>query len=98
MVRDFLEAKKNAETLKTFFNTSLGETFEEKGEAPEWERLYNRREFYPKGIVPQGGLILTAGADVQTDRIEVEIVAWGRGKDFMTDLQSVLKVLCTPKT
>src|SRR5581483_6298474 len=32
-------------------------------------------------IVPRGGLFLTAGADVQKDRIEVEIVAWGRGKE-----------------
>ena len=30
--------------------------------------------------MPAGGLFLTAGADVQRDRIEVEVVAWGRGK------------------
>jgi phage terminase large subunit GpA-like protein len=29
--------------------------------------------------VPIGGLFLTAGADVQKDRIEVSIWAWGRG-------------------
>jgi len=29
--------------------------------------------------VPKGGLVLTAGADVQRDRIEVEVVAWGEG-------------------
>jgi phage terminase large subunit GpA-like protein len=29
--------------------------------------------------VPSGGLFLTAGADVQKDRIEVSIWAWGRG-------------------
>jgi phage terminase large subunit GpA-like protein len=29
--------------------------------------------------VPDGGLILTAGADVQKDRIEVDVWAWGRG-------------------
>ena len=32
-------------------------------------------------LVPRGGLFLTAGADVQKDRIEVEITAWGRGKE-----------------
>ena len=31
--------------------------------------------------MPPGGLFLTAGADVQKDRIEVEITAWGRGKE-----------------
>lgn len=30
--------------LKTFVNTGLGETWKEKGDAPEWRRLYDRRE------------------------------------------------------
>jgi phage terminase large subunit GpA-like protein len=30
--------------------------------------------------VPEGGLVLTAGADVQANRIEVEIVAWGTNR------------------
>jgi hypothetical protein len=51
------------------------------GEAPEWQKLYDRRESYKVGTVPTGGLFLTAGADVQKDRIEVEITAWGRGKE-----------------
>ena len=34
---------------------------------------------WPVGTVPEGGLFLTAGADVQKDRIEVEVWAWGRG-------------------
>ena len=32
------------------------------------------------GVIPQGGLLLTAGGDVQKDRIEVSIWAFGRGK------------------
>lgn len=59
----------------------LGETWAQQGEAPEWQRLYERRETYPIGIVPNDGLFLTAGADVQKDRIEFEVVAWGRGKE-----------------
>ena len=51
----------------------------ESGEAPDWRRLYDRRERWPAGTVPEGGLILTAGADVQKDRIEVDVWAWGRG-------------------
>ena len=82
MVRAFLSAKEHGEeAMKTFVNTSLGEVFEIRGEAPEWERIYNRREEYPIGIVPEGGLFLTAGADVQRDRIEVEVVAWGRNRE-----------------
>ena len=80
MVRAFLSARAGGdEAMKTFVNTSLGETWMELGEAPDWRRLYDRRERWPAGTVPEGGLILTAGADVQKDRIEVDVWAWGRG-------------------
>jgi phage terminase large subunit GpA-like protein len=78
-VRDFLEAKQHPERLKVWVMTALGETWQDRGEAPDWERLYERREDWPIGTVPAGGLFLTAGADVQRDRIEVSIWAWGRG-------------------
>ncbi|WP_127476578.1 phage terminase large subunit family protein [Sulfurivermis fontis] len=67
--------------IKTFKNVELGETWVEEGEAPEWQRLIERREDYPLGTVPMGGLLLTAGADVQKDRIEVSVWAFGRGKE-----------------
>jgi phage terminase large subunit GpA-like protein len=76
----FLNAKDNEQLLKVWVNTTLGETWVDKGEAPDWERLFERREDYKIGIVPSGGLILTAGVDVQKDRIEVEVVAWGSDK------------------
>jgi phage terminase large subunit GpA-like protein len=78
---NFLKAKDSPERLRTWVNTSLGETWKERGEAPEWQRLYERRESYPLRLVPSGGLFLTAGADVQKDRIEVQVIAWGRGKE-----------------
>lgn len=77
---DWEEAKESKEKLRGFINTVLGETWKDKGEAPNWNRLYERRERYPFGKIPPGGLILVAGADVQKDRIEVEIVAYGREK------------------
>jgi phage terminase large subunit GpA-like protein len=79
-VESFLNAKDNEQLLKVWVNTTLGKTWIDKGEAPDWERLFERRENYRIGIVPQGGLISTAGVDVQKDRIEVEIVAWGSDK------------------
>ena len=75
----FEASKKNPELLKGFVNTVLGETWVETGEAPDWQRLYDRRERWVPGTVPAGGLFLTAGADVQKDRIEVDVWAWGRG-------------------
>lgn len=78
--RMFEDAKQNPELMKGFVNTVLGEPYEEEYDAPEWERLYERRESYQIGIVPEGGLFLTAGVDIQRDRIECEVVAWGRDK------------------
>ncbi|MFN4342887.1 MAG: phage terminase large subunit family protein [Azonexus sp.] len=71
----------SAAAIKTFKNTELGETWVEEGEAPNWQRLVERREAYRIGSVPAGGLLLVAGADVQKDRIEVSIWAFGRGKE-----------------
>jgi phage terminase large subunit GpA-like protein len=71
----------SASAIKTFKNTELGETWVEEGEAPDWERLVERREDYRIGTVPQGGLLLVGGADVQKDRIEVSIWAFGRSKE-----------------
>ncbi|MGH8573468.1 MAG: terminase gpA endonuclease subunit, partial [Gammaproteobacteria bacterium] len=74
-------AQGSAAALKSFKNTELGETWVEEGEAPDWERLLERREDYRIGTVPMGGLLLTGGADVQKDRIEVSVWAFGRGKE-----------------
>lgn len=77
----FVKVHRAPDELKRFTNTVLAETWHEKGEAPEWKRLFeSRRESYAFGTVPAGGLFLTAGVDVQRDRLVLEIVAWGRGK------------------
>jgi phage terminase large subunit GpA-like protein len=78
IAREFLEATaEGPEALKTFVNTVLGETWQERGEAPEWKRLYDRREHYTRGVVPQQSILLTCGVDVQRDRLVWEVVAWG---------------------
>jgi len=82
LVEEWEQAKdsKNIEKLKTFINTRLGESWKDKGEAPEWKKLYLRREIYKANTIPNGVCFLTAGVDIQKDRIEVEIVGWGRHK------------------
>lgn len=77
---DWIAAQKDVNKMKTFVNTVLGETWRDKGEAPEWQRLYDKRESYEQNAPPKEVCFITAGADIQKDRIEVEIVGWGKGK------------------
>ena len=82
----FEKARKNPTLLQVFVNTVLGETWAEAGDAPDWQRLYDRRENYRLGTVPAGGLFLVAGCDVQRDRLEIALVAWGRNREnWLTD-------------
>jgi phage terminase large subunit GpA-like protein len=80
IVRSFLDAKGDPSLMQVWVNTCLGETFEEFAEAISDEELRERVETY-NAEVPARGLYLTAGADVQPDRIECEIVAWGAGEE-----------------
>ncbi len=79
IARAWEAAQGNDEAMRAFRNTILGETWFETGEAPDWQRLAERREEWKAGTIPAGGLFLTAGADVQKDRIEIDVWAWGRG-------------------
>lgn len=78
--RDWEKADGDVTKQKAFINTVLGETYKEKGEAPPWENLYNRRLDYPtnKPNIEVG--LITVGVDVQKDRLELEVVGWCRGK------------------
>jgi phage terminase large subunit GpA-like protein len=79
IVQSYLD-KLATDDFQTFVNVSLAETFEEKGEQADPDGMMARAEDYP-APVPQGGLVLTAGVDMQADRLECEIVAWGHGEE-----------------
>lgn len=81
VVKEFLEAKGFKERLKAWVNTRMGETFEESGDQPDWSLLRARCEPYDVLAVPRGGLFLTAGVDVQDNRLAIAIRAWGRGEE-----------------
>lgn len=79
---DFLTAKQSPETLKTWVNTSRGECWEEEAEKSDPDSLMARRENYTRDTLPDDVLYLTAGIDVQDDRLEAEIVGWRQsGRD-----------------
>ncbi len=81
MATRFLNAKHaldrgDPEPMRVFVNTSLGKTWEEKAETADPEPLLARRENYTIDAIPYRVLYLTAGVDVQDDRLEAEIVGW----------------------
>ena len=78
MAKTFLEAKKNPEMLKTWINTALGESWEEQGDAVDHETLLSRRLNYDYTTIPEDVLVLTAGVDTQKDRLELQLVGWGK--------------------
>lgn len=85
LVEEFVSANKNRDKqgLMEFINLKLGEAWEEVSpEADAWEHLHRRREYYPSDdILPDGVLLLTAGVDVQHDRLECSIYGWGVGRE-----------------
>lgn len=80
MAANFLQAKAGGtEMLRAFVNTSLGETWEDQGDAVEPTGLMARVEDYTREDLEP--LAITAGVDVQKDRIEVSVFAWGAGEE-----------------
>ena len=77
MAQNFLEAKKMPEMLKTFINTSLGESWEEQGDGVEHEGLLARRLNYDPLTLPEEILVATCGVDTQKDRLEAQVMGWG---------------------
>jgi len=82
MAFEWLKRKDDPTQLQTFVNTYLGEPWQDRHNAPRYERIMLYREGYEPGALPPDALplVVTVGADVQQDRIEAEIVAWGTGK------------------
>jgi terminase, large subunit len=81
LVDDFLRAKGDAPALKAFVNTRLAETWEEDyAAAVNAEGLMAKRLAYQPGTCPEGVVLLTAGVDVQDNRLAVTVWGWGEGE------------------
>ncbi len=80
MVESFFKAKRLPETLKVWVNTSLGETWKDKTEGVDPSGLLKRKENWGR-VAPEDVIVITAGVDVQDDRLEVEVIGWGVGQE-----------------
>lgn len=81
----FLRAKDSPEKLQTFDNTWLGIPYEERGEKIDAHWLEQRAEPFGRTDerpwdIPIGVGVLTAGVDVQGDRLEAFL--WGVGAGY----------------
>nr|VFK14596.1 MAG: Phage terminase, large subunit GpA [Candidatus Kentron sp. LFY] len=87
VVRDYLEAdynqrvKGDENAMKVFVNSKLGEPYEYKDEQAGADELRAKALDYKEKIVPRGGFLLTAGIDVQHNRVAVVVRAWGRNEE-----------------
>lgn len=67
--------------MRAFRNSSEGLPYEYKSDLPKSDDLATRALDYEEKTVPWGGMVLTAGVDVQHDRLAIVIRAWGRGNE-----------------
>lgn len=89
MVQEFLSAKAaGKESLRGFINTKLAEGWEDRGAKMDPQEVLRRREDYGQlpGTdiqieVPAKAVAILAGVDVQPDRFEVHVQAWGLAEE-----------------
>lgn len=79
-VAEFLTVKEDPFRLKTWVNTVLGETWEERGDSVTTGSLLGRLEPFP-AEAPDGIGVLVAAVDVQGDRLEVKVKGFGVGEE-----------------
>ena len=74
---DVYQNEDNPEKLKAVYNTKLGKLWEHRDVNQTDEELLTRLEEYAAEL-PDGVLCLTCGVDTQDDRLEYEVVGWGK--------------------
>lgn len=86
IVYDWLDALKDPNGVKTFVNTTLGETYEEAvGEKLDHQVLMDKVMRYGANV-PVRVVYLTAGIDSQRNRFEMYVWGWGPGEEaFLVD-------------
>jgi phage terminase large subunit GpA-like protein len=93
VVLAWLRAQKDTSgaLTRTFWNTILGEAYEEPGETIDEHWLKRRIEAWRVGErVPAGALLLAAGVDVQGDRLEARVWGYGRNAEtWLVDVQVI---------
>ena len=78
LAAEFLAAKGHPDNLQTFVNTILAQGWREEAEDVDESSLQARAEPFGLENVPPDVLMVTAGVDVQDDRLETTFIGWSR--------------------
>lgn len=89
LAAEFVEAKKSPDTLQVFVNTILAQGWREAAEEIDEAALAARAEPFGLDAMPPDVLVITAGVDVQRDRLEIVFLGWSRDEVFVLG-QSVI--------
>lgn len=89
LAAEFVEAKKSPDTLQVFVNTILAQGWREAAEEIDEAALAARAESFGLDAIPPEVLVITAGVDVQRDRLEIVFLGWSRDEVFVLG-QSVI--------
>lgn len=82
IVLEFQGAKDDAILLEDFICDTLAETWAEEVDKPDEHFLAARAETDIEiGQIPAGVLMMTLGCDIQKDRLEWQLIGWGRNKE-----------------
>lgn len=79
LAAEFIAAKKSPDTLQVFVNTILGEPWRDQGgEELDPNALGSGAEDFGLLSIPAECLLISAGCDVQVDRLEITFIGHGR--------------------
>ena len=83
LAAEFVVAKDDPAQLQTFVNTLLAQGWRETTDDLDETALQSRCEPFDLNRIPPEVLALTAGVDVQDDRLEITVAGWGREQDML---------------
>lgn len=82
LVREWLSVQGKPDKLQGFVNLTLGEAWEtDETEELDSELMHRTRREHYDHEVPAGVTVITAGVDVQDDRLEIQYDGWGPGEE-----------------
>lgn len=82
LAKEFLKAQSDPTKLQVFRNTILAEGWREPGEELDEADVASRREAFSLDAIPMEVLLLTAGVDVQADRLEATIMGHAKSGEM----------------